>query len=245
MSRLREFEWETIAGLVAAVTALVLHLLHITDEETLLFIVLVILALTTLRDLRRMNREERTERRLAAAESLLRDVRDAVRTPDVVLVGPARLRAESQAFSRRAQGDMTWFNVCLSMFEPQALFDAMLRPAIENERVTSLQFILDPKDRERWDRTVMPKVEGCRGKEKVRDPIWRDLEETVSCIIAEGADGPSEALLSFWGEPFMARGPQDVPRYIFRVLPDSELLPRLREMERAYRLQPPTGTPRM
>ncbi|GAB4327902.1 MAG: hypothetical protein Kow0010_11610 [Dehalococcoidia bacterium] len=239
MKRLREFEWETVAGLLAAVTALVLHLLHVTDEATLLFIVLVILALMTLRDLRRQNREERVDERLDRTEAVLREVRDAVHVPDVVLVGPARLRVESQQFARRAHGDMTWFNVCLSMFEPQALFDAMLRPAIENEQVTSLQFILDPKDRHRWDSAVLPKVAACRGSEKVREPIWRDLDETVSCIIEDGVDGRGSALLSFWGEPFMARGPHDVPRYIFRVLPESELLARLREIERAYRLRSP------
>lgn len=238
MKRLRAFEWETFAGLIAAVAALVLHLLHVTDEETLLFIVLVILALLTLRDLRRQNREERVDERLAAVGDLLRDVRDAVRVPDVVLVGPTRLRVESQEFARRAHGDMTWFNVCLSMFEPQTLFDAMLRPAIENDNVTSLQFILDPNERDRWERVVLPKVQACRGREKVREPLWRDLDEAVSCIIEHGVDGRGSALLSFWGEPFMARGPHDVPRYIFRVLPESELLPRLRELERTYRLRP-------
>ena len=192
----------------------------------------------TFRDLRRQNREERVDEHLDRAEGVLREVRDAVHAPDVVLVGPARLRVESQQFARRAHGDMTWFNVCLSMFQPQALFDAMLRPAIENENVTALQFILDPKDRERWQSAVLPKIAACRGSGKVREPIWCNLEETVSCIIEDGIDGRGSALLSFWGEPFMARGPQDVPRYIFRVLPESELLARLREIERAYRLRP-------
>ena len=42
---------------------------------------------------------------------------------------------------------------------------------------------------------------------------------------------------SFWGEPFMARATgRDVPRYIFHVQPHSELVSRLVELERSYRV---------
>ncbi|MFO0969607.1 MAG: hypothetical protein U0793_28950 [Gemmataceae bacterium] len=44
-------------------------------------------------------------------------------------------------------------------------------------------------------------------------------------------------MLSFWGEPFMARAPgKDVPRYVFHVQGHSELVTRLSELERGYRL---------
>jgi hypothetical protein len=39
----------------------------------------------------------------------------------------------------------SWFHVCLSMFRPQPLFDTLLRPAVENPQVTSIQFILDAR----------------------------------------------------------------------------------------------------
>jgi len=53
MKRIRQIDVEAIAGLTAAVIALVLHLLHVADEGVLLAIVLVILALILVRDLRR------------------------------------------------------------------------------------------------------------------------------------------------------------------------------------------------
>ena len=238
MKRLRQIDVEAIAGLIAAVIALVLHLLHVADEEVLLAIVLVILALILVRDLRREGREERQSEELANTIGALADIRAAVTPPDTILVGPAHLREVSAEFSRRARGEMVWFNVCLSMFEPEPLFDALLRPAIENPAVTSIQFQLDEGERERWANTVMPRVEACDGAAKVAEPRWSSLEETVSVIMAETDAGGEEALLSFWGEPFMARSAgQDVPRYIFHVLRQSELIGRLRELVRSYRLQ--------
>lgn len=237
MSRLRRLDYEAVAGLIAAVTALVLHLLHIGDESLLLAIILVILALILLRDLRREDREDRETRAIEAAMTAIGDIRAAVVPPDTVLIGPTALREESARFSQRARGEMVWFNVCLSMFEPQPLFDALLRPAIENPQVTTIHFILDEGERERWQTAVLPKVAACSGAASVAEPVWGTLDETVSCILAETGAGGVEALLSFWGEPFMARASgRDVPRYIFHVQRHSELIGRLRELERDYRL---------
>lgn len=236
MERLRRLDLEAVAGLVAAVVALVLHLLHIADEATLLAIVLVILALLLLRDMRREDREERETRTIEQAMTAIADIRAATVPPDTVLIGPSALREASTQFAHRARGEMVWFNVCLSMFEPQALFDALLRPAVENPRVSAIRFILDHSERERWQSTVVPKLEACTGTASVAEPVWRDLDESVSCILAE-KDAGVEALLSFWGEPFMARGRgRNVPRYIFHVQRHSELIGRLRELERGYRL---------
>ena len=134
MSRLRQLDIEAIAGLTAALIALVLHLLHIVEEPVLLAIVLVILALMLVRDLRRESREQQETVALEHALTAIADIRAAVTPPDTVLVGPAHLRQVSSRFSEAARGDMIWFNVCLSMFEPQHLFDALLRPALENPR---------------------------------------------------------------------------------------------------------------
>jgi hypothetical protein len=238
VARLRRLDWDAVAGIVAAVVALVLHLLHIVDEETLLAIVLVILALMLLRDLRREEREERAAEAVVRADQGIQALRAGLTPPDTVLVGPDRLRAESERFARQAAGDMVWFNVCLLMFVPQALFDVLLRPAIENPHVGSIQFLLDHRERERWEQAVMPKLAACAGREKVREPLWSDLRESVSFILAQsGPGGGTEAHLSFWGEPFMAHTTgQAVPRYIFHVQPHSELIGRLVELERTYRL---------
>jgi hypothetical protein len=133
---------------------------------------------------------------------------------------------------------MVWFNVCVLMFRPQTLFDTLLRPAIENPNVTVIQFILDESEKERWRDEVMPKVKACSGAAKLRQPIWCPLHESVSFILAETEpDRGIEVLLSFWGEPFMARTTErDVPRYLFHVQSDSELVTRLGELERSYHL---------
>lgn len=235
--RIRELDVEAIAGLTAAVIALVLHLLHIAEESLLLAIILVILALILVRDLRREASDDRQSEELERALSKLTDVHRAVTPPDAVLIGPSTIREETMRFSANARGEMVWFNVCLTMFEPQVVFDLLLRPAIENRAVTSIRFVLDEGERQRWADAVMPKVAGLNGAGKVEEPAWCDLHEPVSVITSDTDSGEVEALLSFWGEPFMARsGPQDVPRFIFHVQRHSELIGRLRELERGYRL---------
>ena len=132
---------------------------------------------------------------------------------------------------------MIWFHVCLSMFRPQPLFDTLLRPAIENPQVTSIQFILDESQKALWESEVAPKVDACKGRDKVKPPRWTTIEESVSVIIADtGSTGGTESLLSFWGEPFMARTiERNVPRYIFHIQEHSELVTRLVELVRTYR----------
>ena len=158
--------------------------------------------------------------------------------PGAILVGPHDLRVAIESFARTAAGDMTWFNVCLLMFRPQVLFDLMLRPAIENDAVDSIQFVLDERERERWEQDVMPKVRRCNGAEKVREPRWCDLHETVSFILAKNrAHGSMEGQLSFWGEPFMAEtGGGSVPRYVFNLPAQSPLIGHLVDMDRKYRM---------
>ncbi|MFW6174583.1 MAG: hypothetical protein ACOC5K_02290 [Chloroflexota bacterium] len=237
MERLKRADWHVFAGVGAAVIALLLHFLHIVETDVLVGLTLVLVALMLLVNVRR---EEQGERLLAIAErteSLARGLEAGLHVPDAVLVGPKDLRTASERFSQSAAGDTVWFNVCTLMFQSQALFDRMLRPAIENPSVTSIQFISDHSERELWMSAVQPKVAECQGADKVSEPYWRDLDESVSFIMADVRDrGGTEALLSFWGEPFMARSTRGVPRYMFRVQRHSELIGHLRELERNYRL---------
>lgn len=238
MKRLLRLDWDAVAGVSAAVIALVLHLLHVVDEGVLLMLALVLLALLFVRDLRGEHVIERMTAGLAATEVVVRDIRAAVRSPDAVLIGPQQLRGESASFMRSARGDLVLFNVCMLMFRSDALFDALLRPAIESEVVTSVRFVLDSAQRAPWEEHLAPKLETCRGREKVPVPHWRSITENVSFIMSEGdPQRGAECLLSFWGEPFMAQVvDHDVPRYIFHVQPHSELVVRLAEIERRYRL---------
>ena len=62
MNRIFRIEWDAIAGVLAAVTALMLHFLHVIDTEVLSVITLVLIAAMFLRLLR----SEHGQRRLVA-----------------------------------------------------------------------------------------------------------------------------------------------------------------------------------
>lgn len=234
---LRRYDWDAIAGVAAATTALILHLLHVIQPDILLTIMLALVALLLLRQLRHEEREERVEEMAGRTEQMMVKLHDGMKAPDVVLIGPHHLRSASESFARQARGNMTWFNVCLMMFRPQDLFDCLLKPAVDNPQVTRIEFVLDEGERDHWRDHVLPKLNACVGREKVVEPKWCSLHESVSFILADDVDGLVEAQLSFWGEPFMARATgRDVPRYIFHVNPHSELMPRLVELARTYRM---------
>jgi hypothetical protein len=214
LRRLLGLNWEAVAGVLAAVTALILHLLHYVEEGVLLSIALVLLALLLIRDFRRERHEERISDSTGRTEATLRDIRSALKPPEAILIGPSQLRAGTEQFARRVRGEVVWFNVCLLMFRPQQTFDMLLRPIIENPNVTSVRFISSLSEKELWQTEMVPKVAVCSGGNKVAEPHWQELEKTVSFILAETSpDSREEALVSFWQEPFMSRTlGQQIPR---------------------------------
>lgn len=233
MGRFEDVEWEAVAGVAAAVIALVLHLLHVVDESVLLTAMLVLLALLLLRGVRGEGREQRVDDTLRSVAADVATLRATLTPPDAILVGPRSLRTESERFAKGARGELTWFNVCLRMFVPQSLFDAILRPAIESPEVRGIRFVLDERERAAWSDEVLPKIRACKRSEKVDAPVWRSLPETVSFILAGTAEGATEAHLSFWGEPFMSHSTgHDIPRHVFHVQGHSELIGRLSDLVR-------------
>lgn len=240
LKRLLTLDWDAVAGIIAAIAAIVMHFLHIIDVDVLTTIAVVLIALLFIRDLRRERATEHAYSAIEETRSAIRSIQTNLHPPDALLIGPTQLRTASEQFTAHAKGEMIWFHVCLSMFRPQSLFDALLRPAIENSRVTSIQFVLDEGQRALWDSDVLPKINACKGSEKVAPPCWTTIQESVSVIIADaGSTGRAEGLLSFWGEPFMAHTTErDVPRYIFHVQEHSELIARLIELIRGYRFLP-------
>ena len=141
LKRLLELNWEAIAGVLAALTALILHLLHIVDQGVLLPIVLVLLALLLVRDLRRESQEERIRASVERSEISLKEIGSALKAPEAVLVGPSELSSATEQFVGRIRGEVVWFNVCLLMFRPQSTFDLLLRPIIDSPQVNSVPFI--------------------------------------------------------------------------------------------------------
>jgi phosphate/sulfate permease len=237
-NRFLSYEWDAIAGILAAAMAIVLHMLHIVDEQIILPIMLALMALLFINFMRHTRSNEHTAEQVVQIQKMLAKVKSSLAVPDVVLIGPRQLHAENEHFTHNMRGEAIFFNVCLSMYRTQPLFNALLRPAIENPQVTSIQFVLDESQKELWEAEVLPKVTACNGASKVQEPRWCALDKNLSFILADTQpDGSAEALLSFWGEPFMSQSTErNVPRYIFHVQSHSELLPQLVEMERNCRM---------
>ncbi len=236
LKRLLSQEWEALAGIIAAVAAIVLHFLRIGDIETLLAIALVLIALLFLRDLRHESEMNKISTAAEKANTILGDIKAYIRPSEVTLIGPTELRAASELFARKGQGEVVWYNVCLRMYKAQEPFDVMLKPFLENPKVTTLRFVLGKGEKERWQNDVLPKIKACDGHKKVTEPFWADLEPRLSFVITEASEGKAEALVSFWGEPFMAVSTdKSVPRYILHVRENSDLIARLKELERISR----------
>ena len=235
LKKFLSLEWDALAGIVAAVAGIVLHLFHVVDEHVILPIVLALMALLFINFMRHTRNNEITAEQVDRIEHAVGRIHSGLKPPEVVLIGPLHLRSANEQFIRHMSGDTVWFNVCLSMYRPQPLFDALLRPAVDNPMVSSIQFILDEGQRDVWKEVIQPRIASCAGGVKVREPRWYSLSKTVSFILADNQiSGGTEALLSFWGEPFMAQTTaRDEPRFIFHEQRNSELLPHLVELERS------------
>jgi len=239
MVSLRKFEWEAIAGLVAAVVAIILHFLHVTDVNVLRVITLVLVALLFLRDLRSEERWNSMESASKLSVRLLEEIKETTHPAEIDLIGPGHIRHATVEFAERAQGEVVWFNACPQMFQSKELCDVILRPFLDNPNVTALRLMLDHSQREYWHARVKATLENYPGHGIVTAPIWANLDSGVSFVLAETdvIEGKAEALVSFWGEPFMAvHHDRRIPGYIIHVREHSELIGRFREVERALRL---------
>lgn len=238
MRKLRLYDWEALVVVIVAMFALGLHLLGYAETGVVLTVIMVALAILLIRDLGREARDEALDHAAGEMQRALARLEQSA-SLEAVLLGPRQIRQASESFARRAHGEITWFNVCLLMFRPQPVFDLMLLPAIENPNVSSIQFVLDEAERDRWEKELRPKIARCPHAAKVGEPRWRNLRESISFVLCEQPEGAVEAQLSFWGEPFMSRvAGSDVPRFVFELPSRSQLLPHLIEMERRYRLAP-------
>lgn len=233
-NRLLSYEWDAIAGILSAVVAIVLHFLHVIDEHIILPVVLTLMALLFINFMRHTRNNEQTAEKVENIHAMVSKINSSLTTPDIMLIGPRQLRIANDRFLRNMRGEAILFNVCLSMYRTQALFDQLLNPIIENPQVTSIQFVLDLDQKASWQTELLPKIKKSIAAHKVLEPRWCDLEKNLSFILAETQEeGPTEALLSFWGEPFMSQSTAlNVPRYILHVQSHSELMTQLVEMDR-------------
>lgn len=230
-------EWDAIAGIIAAVIATILHLLHIVDEHVILPIILALIALLFINFLRHTKNTEVEAEQLEETRELVAKIQASLASPEVVLVGPNQLHATYESFLRRMKGDVLWFNVCLSMYQSEQQFATMMLPALENQKIDSVEFILDSSQKELWDAVISPRIGKMSSARTIKQPQWRCLSKTIALIISDyHSSNCTEALISFWGEPFMTEHiSRSVPRFVLHVHSHSELLPYLKELIRSHR----------
>ena len=230
-------DWDVMAGIAAAVLGLLLHLFHGGGLDVQIAVILLLCTVLLLRDLRGEGRFLRLARELDRVHERLRSLQDVTSPADVVLLGPKQFTLEYARFASDAHGTVTWYNFCSLMMRRQTVFDNTLRLLIDNPHVHAIRIICNHPEQPTWEADVAPKIALCAGAGKVHEPVWADLPETVSFLLADlKSHGQPEVLLSFWGEPFMLRSAdRTVPRYIMRVQSHCELIGRLTEMVHYHR----------
>ena len=177
---LLQYDWDVIAGVLAAVVALVLHFLHIAESEVVLSIILVLLALLLLRDLRAESRSHGLAEELERVSALLLEVQQSLVPPDALLIGPQRLLQEFERYAVDAQGELTWYNVCCLMFKRQEVFDATLRMAIDNPHVTSIQLICDERVKDALaNRSAAQSSTMCRSSQGARASVGKSARDDL------------------------------------------------------------------
>lgn len=218
---------DVIAIIAASIGAIVLHHLGIIPETYVISILLMLLALHALQEA--LRGEEIKE----DIKTITKNVQ--VTDPEVELIKPRELLVYSEEFALKNRGEVWWFNACCSMFRSQELFDRLLKTSIDSSRTTKIYFVMNKTMKEAWERDIRPKIEKCHGRDKVQEPVWRTIDESIAFqMIDVGGDREAkEALLAFWGEPFMmelgSEG-QHVPRYLIHVKSQSELISRLQDI---------------
>ena len=231
--RLLRIDWDVIAGIIAALVAMMLSFMGLVSETVGVGIILLLCALLLTRDLRGEAREHRMFDKLDVIKRHVSTMTASQHT-DVRLVGPKRLRHEFTEFAATVVGEIRWFNACCRMFRRPEVFDATLRVFLDNPNVTSVYLLCRPDERHAWEVDVLPKLRRCVNASKLHAPLWGAIRGSVSFVIGDiDGDGRNEALLAIMDEPFAAanQGPS-VPRFTFHVYSQSELMMSLEELMR-------------
>ncbi|NDC53169.1 MAG: hypothetical protein EBZ74_02490 [Planctomycetia bacterium] len=232
---LLRIDWDVVAGIAAAITAMLLSFMGLVSETVSRGIILLLCALLLVRDLRREAREHRMFDKLDTLKRHVTSLSNTVRQTDVCLVGPKRMRQDFAEFAASIYGEVRWFNACCRMFHRQEVFDATMRPLLDNPNVTSIHMLCRPDERRHWEADLGPKLRRCENGGKVHAPLWVPIRGTVSFLLGDvDGDGRDEALVSVLDEPFAAYNTQGptVPRYLLRVYSQSPLMLQLEEIAR-------------
>jgi len=234
LRNLLRIDWDVIAGIIAALVAMLLSFMGLVSETIGVGIILLLCALLLTRDLRGEAREHRMFDKLDVIKRHIVGVADAVQPTEIQLIGPKKIRAAHAAFATALYGDVRWYNACCRMFRRQEVFDSTLRPLLDNPHVTSIQLLCRPEEQPYWQSDVLPKLRLCDNAAKLHEPLWVRIRGSVSFLLGDiDGDGRNEALVSVLDEPFAAYnvGPT-VPRYLIRIFSDSDVMSHLEEVMR-------------
>ena len=88
LKKMLSFEWDAIAGILAAVIALILHLLHIVDEHVILPIILALIALLLINFMRHTRNNEITAEQVNHTLQAISKIQSTLKTPDVIWLAP-------------------------------------------------------------------------------------------------------------------------------------------------------------
>lgn len=230
---LLRIDWDVVAGIIAAVVAMLLSFMGLVSETVGRGIILLLCALLLIRDLRGESREHRMFDKL---DTIKRHVMalSAAKQADIQLIGPKKMRRELADFATAVFGDVRWYNACCRMFRRQEVFDATLRPFLDNPNVTAIQLMCRTEEQPYWLTDVLPKLRKCEHGDKVRPPLWGAIGTSVSFVLGDvDGDGRDEAVLSIIEEPFAAANQGlAVPRFLVRVYGHCDLIAPLEDMSR-------------
>lgn len=230
---LLRIDWDVVAGIIAALLAMLLSFMGLVSETVGRGIILLLCALLLIRDLRGEAREIRMFDKLDIIKRHVTTL-TAAKQADVHLVGPNKMRQEFADFATTVYGEVRWFNACCRMFRRQEVFDATLRPFLDNPHVTALHLMCRPEERHSWSVDLLPKLQRCTRGDKVRPPLWGPIRTNVSFVLGDvDGDGRDEAIVAILEPPFATsnEGPF-VPRFLVRVFSNCDLIAPLEEMAR-------------
>ncbi len=233
LRRLLRIDWDVVAGIIAALIAMLLSFMGLVSETVGRGIILLLCALLLIRDLRGEAREIRMFDKLDVIKRNVSTIAAAGQA-DIHLTGSKKMRHALADFATTVYGEVRWFNACCRMFRRQEVFDATLLPFLENPNVTAVHLLCREEERQAWATDLLPKLKKCAHGHKLRPPMWGRIDTRVSFILGDvDGDGRNEAMLSILEEPFATanQGPP-VPRFLIRAFAHCDLIALLEDMAR-------------
>ncbi len=239
MSRLRILssgEWDLLAVVAASIIGIIAHVLNLIPEGYIISLILLLLALHALHEIGHDMKFDEANAALISMERRLTGIE-----PEVKVITGDHFK-HGEALARRNRGTFVWFNTPMTVMRSQEIFDLMLKPAIESRATKRVEFILSPEQKDFFDTFVWPKIQACRGREKVSYPAFVPIKENFGfkMIDASETEEAKEFHLTFLDNPFtITRKGEDGskvvhPKIIFHVLPKSELSKELKEVYLHY-----------